>query len=173
MSIAHSVMLFVTLLFVLTTRGVTLDIHGTTRNGTARADFSSPVSSPPMKRSSSAFLRFQDLSDTERTPGSNREAHKMKLNWRNLPPSRDSIHSAPASPPSLIRTWNSPPTSSLKRYHTSSDDEDTQDSDNDYAHLPSTALGKGSLEEFFETSKEEMVDDVGYPTPSSNGELYE
>lgn len=166
-------MLLVTLLFVLTTRGVTLDIHGITRNGTARAEFASPLSSPPMKRVSSAFLPSQDPSDTERTVNSNGETPKMKLSWRRLPSSRDSSQSAPASPPSLIRHWNSPPASSLNRDCTSSDDEEIQDSDNEYAHLPSTALGKGPLEKFFETSKADEGDDVDYPTPSSNGELYE
>jgi hypothetical protein len=163
-------MLLVTLLFVLTTRGVTLDIHGTTRNGTARAELTSPISSPPMKRGSSAFLH---LSDTERTVDSNGEARKMKLNWRNLPSSRDSSHSAPASPPSLIRHWNSPPASSLNRDSTSSDDEEIQDSDIEYTDLPSSALGKDPLEEFSETSKAEEGDDVNYPTPLTNRELYE
>ena len=146
-------MLLVTLLFVLTTRGVTLDIHGTTRNGTARAEFASPISSPPMRRVSSAFLPSRDLSDTERTLNSHREARKMKLNWRNLPSSRDSSQSAPASPPSLIRHWNSPLASSLNRYRPSSDDEEIQDSDNEYAHLPSTALGKGPIGRVFRNVK--------------------
>src|SRR5271168_3100082 len=65
MSIAHSIMLLVTLLFVLTTRGVNLDFHSPIRNG-VREGFVSPGSSPPMRRVSSAFLS-QDRSDIDQT----------------------------------------------------------------------------------------------------------
>lgn len=163
-------MLLVTLLFVLTTRGVSLDFYTPIRNGT-RADFLSPVSSPPMKRHSSAFLP-QDQLETERTLDPTGELRKLRLNWRNLPPSRDSVQSAPASPPSLLPPWNSLPASSANHNRTPSDEEETQEGDNESAHLPSRGFGRGSLDEFFGTN-EERVEDVDYPTPSSNEEILE
>src|SRR5271169_750273 len=102
MSIAHSVMLLVTLLFVLTTRGVSHDFHIPFRNGT-RTDISSPVFSPRVKRRSSALLP----QETERTPDPTGELREVRSSWRSLPPSRDSVQSAPASPSRLLRHWNS------------------------------------------------------------------
>src|SRR5436190_4849437 len=124
MSIAHSIMLLVTLLFVLTTRGVNLDFHSPIRNG-IRAGFVSP-GSLPMRRISSAFLS-QDHSDVERTLDPTSELAKLRMSWHNLPPSRDSIQSAPASTPRVLRAWNSPPASSLNRYRGMWDAEETQD----------------------------------------------
>jgi hypothetical protein len=51
-----------------------------------------------------------------------------------------------------------------------SDPEETQDSDSEYAHLPTTGLDSGGLDEFFGAKNEEMIDDINYPTPSSNNE---
>jgi hypothetical protein len=168
MSIAHSVMLLVTLLFVLTTRGITLDFH---RHG-ARAEWS-PVSSPRMKRVRSAFSPLQDQSENEGVLDQPNETPRMNLNWRNFPPSRDSVQSAPASPPSLLRHWNTPPASSLNRFRTLPDDDNMQNSDSEYTHLSAAGLGTGSFEQFFETTGEEGIEDLDYPTPSSNEELYD
>src|SRR5271170_6559237 len=110
MSIAHSVMLLVTLLFVLTTRGVRLDFHTPTR-GLTRADLSSPISSPQLKRDDSIFLSLHRLTETERVPDHVEEIGRFRRNWRSLTPSRDSSRTAPASPPSLARPWNTPPAS--------------------------------------------------------------
>jgi hypothetical protein len=169
MSIAHSVMLLVTLLFVLTTRGVSHDFHTPFRYAT-RTDISSPLFSPPLKRRGSALLA-QDRSETERTPDPTGELRKIRSNWGSLPPSRDSTQSAPASPSRLLRHWNSPLTPSSNRDRSPSDEE-TRDSDDEYANLSSTAQARGSLDELFGRN-EGTVENNDYPTPLSNEEMLE
>jgi len=174
MSIAHSIMLLVTLLFVLTTRGVRLDFHTPTKNPT-RAEFSSPISSPHLKREDSTFLSPRRLSETERVPYPADEIGKPRRNWRSLTRSRESSQSAPVSPPSLTRPWNTPPASSLRRYHGESDGEDVQNSDGEYAdHLvASKQLGTRSMDNLFDLTDGARTDRVDYPTPSSTYEISE
>jgi hypothetical protein len=152
-------MLLVTLLFVLTTRGVTLDFHSVARNGT-RADLSPPAASPQ-------FRRIVAASRLQEDPRSDREAYrKLKWTWDGLPPSRDSVQSAPASPASIPRRWNTPPTSILNRYYSQSD----EDLPHEYNDLPTAALDPSSSEESLEATNEEVEKAADYPTPSS-GEI--
>src|ERR1700733_8351332 len=125
MSIAHSIMLLVTLLFVLTTRGVRLDFQ--TSIG-ARGEFSTPISSPSLKRIHSMLQAHQERSEIlYNRADSSGESMAMGPGFRTLDSRGESIHSAPASPAGGLRAWNSPASSSLsRRYRRISQAEDVQ-----------------------------------------------
>ena len=168
MSIAHSLMLLVTLLFVLTTRGIAIDLHAPIRNPT-RSGHSSPGSFAFGKRVNSPYLQLQDPPGPRLT---NREAHKLKPPFRYLHLSGDSLRSAPATQCNFVRRLNSPPVSFMNRSRDFSG-EDGQGSDIEDNDLQSAGLGRGSQDEFLETSNKGTSEGTDYPTPPSNDELYE
>jgi hypothetical protein len=126
MSIAHSALLLLTLLFILTTRGVRLDLPRL-----QPPPLTSPIQtphpqSPPIHRSASAFLPISQspASDPSRTPDLDDEKF-LKMGFRHLSPEREGARSAPSSPGSLGRRWRSSTPSQLQRFLAVSDtDED-------------------------------------------------
>jgi hypothetical protein len=106
MSIAHSIMLLVTLLFVLTTRGITLDFNSAVRTG-VRADIHSPVSSPTVKRPSSMLFAPPEHSDHEGLLPRIGDLRNLEGSIRGYQTSGEYVRSAPASPSGVSRAWNS------------------------------------------------------------------
>jgi hypothetical protein len=147
MSIAHSVLLLVTLFFILTTRGIRLP------NGLPplQQDFTFPDQSLHLHRSSSAFLPV-DKTPTPET--------FVKLGFPSSSLGRQSVKSAP---PTLARRWNTSTPSNLHRFFaveaTASDTEEEEE------------MGDGSGME-----EELLLPGVGgsskdYPTPTPD--MYE
>lgn len=149
-------MLLVTLLFVLTTRGITLDFHTTTRGG-ARADLPSPVSSPILKRPNSMLFPPRDPPDAERLQTPMGDLRSLEGRYRTYQRSGESVQSAPATPAGSSRTWNFSPSKS--QLHTNSEHGDVGD-DKD-SHAQDVSL----LEDMFSVSE---MDDNSYPTPASS-----
>jgi hypothetical protein len=147
MGILHSIILLVTLLFVLTTRGITLDIPTAIRN--SRIDPSTIVPQP-----STPSVPFPK----------NRKSHleRLRESWDRRPGSRESIQSAPASPVD-IREWNTPP-SSQGRFYSPSDDENVIHSDGDYPGVHT--MGNSSQEYLIKGDSKEIME--RYPTPTSD-----
>ena len=158
MSIAHSVMLLLTLLFILTTRGVRLDLPRLQPPATLTSPIQTPhLRSPHIHRSASAFLPLSrsPTSEPSRTPELDAEKF-LKMGFRHLSPEREGARSAPSSPGSLGRRWRSPTPSQLQRFLAISDMDE---------------------EEVFATEQEEddqMLDgQEDYPTPApSQEDLY-
>lgn len=128
-------MLLVTLLFVLTTRGVSLDYRIVARN-VPRTDLSSPFSSPSSKFVNAGTFTVRERGRREGTPDSKAEFGKLSPNFRSLSNLRESVHSAPVTPSGSFRGWNTPSSSSLHRYLSPSDDEDMLRSDSDTSQMP-------------------------------------
>jgi hypothetical protein len=166
MSIAHSIMLLVTLLFVLTTRGVTIEIQSTSRTGIPAE---TPATSPTLDRPNSSILVQRDRLEMERRVNTSPEYRKVNRNWQRMNVSSDSIQSAPTTPAAVSRSWHSSGASALNHYHTFSD---TDNSDNEYDEL-TRELGGESSREYRETTNEDAVEIADYPTPASNEEIFE
>jgi hypothetical protein len=163
MSIAHSIMLLMTLLFVLTTRGVRLDFHTAVRSG-VRADLSPPASSPSLKRVHS-MLQWQERSEVNKPSDSNGQSLTGNglLNFESR---SESVHSAPASPAGGLRTWNSPASSSLHRYATLRPPNTLAEFLVDT--VESETLSDNESQDMFRSSgMEEEIECQDYPTPSS------
>jgi hypothetical protein len=169
MGIAQSVMLLVTLLFVLTTRGVNLDYSASARAGNG-AGLPSPILSPHTRRASSAFPLPEKV-EPQPIPDPINEDRKWKPSWGALDRIKRTTHSAPATPAGLIRIRDSTRASSLSRYQTASDEEDMTHSDLDYTELQ-LRIGQGSDDEFLETLPEGRFLATDYPTPPNHGEMY-
>lgn len=161
-------MLLVTLLFVLTTRGVKLD-HSTYTRAETGAELPSPTLLPLARRASSVLLQ----PETESQPilGKINEYGKRKRSWAALNRAKRIVHSAPATPASLSRSWTSPRTT-LSRYPALSD-EDMALSDSDYTERRLRSFGRGSDDEFQETLPKTGSLDTDYPALLNNGEMYE
>src|SRR5271168_3764413 len=166
MSIAHSIMLLVTLLFVLTTRGVTIEIQSTSRTGIPAE---TPATSPVLDRTNSGLLVRRDRLEMERRVSTSPEYGKVNRNWQRMNVSSDSIQSAPTTPAAVSRSWYSSGASALNHYNTFSD---TDNSDNEYGELTRELGGESSLE-YRETTNEGAVEIADYPTPASNEEIFE
>lgn len=166
MSIAHSIMLLVTLLFVLTTRGVTIEIQSTSRTGIPAE---TPATSPVLDRTNSSILVQRDRLEMERRVSTSPEYGKVNRNWQRINVSSDSIQSAPTTPAAVSRSWHSSGASALNQYHTFSD---TDNSDNEHDELTRELGGESSLE-YRETTNEDAVEIADYPTPASNEEIFE
>ena len=166
MSIAHSIMLLVTLLFVLTTRGVTIEIQSTSRTGIPAE---TPATSPVLDRANSDILVQRDRLEMERRVSTSPEYGKVNRNWQRMNVSSDSIQSAPTTPAAVSRSWHSSRASALNHYHTFSD---TDNSENEYGELTRELGGESSLE-YRETTNEGTVEIADYPTPASNEEIFE
>ena len=175
MSIAHSIMLLVTLLFVLTTRGVRLDDQTIIRSG-ARPDFSSPASSPSLKRIHSMQSQ-QELA--EAVKALDPQGYSTSLGRLRGFDSRSegAVHSAPTTPAGVIRTWNSrnsPPPSSLNRHIIHPRNVEILrpgSSNSDLLVGTSRSLDDdGSQDESSSIGMEEEEDGKGYPTPLSTQE---
>jgi len=113
MSIAHSVILLVTLLFILTTRGVRLDLHRI--NGPLHQDPVSPVQSP--QHPSCSFLHRTPVSEPCRTP--DRDGGRLfKTGFQHLSPELEkTARRMRASPPiDLVQQWRSATPSNLHRF---------------------------------------------------------
>lgn len=156
MSIAHSIMLLVTLLFVLTTRGITLDFNTTSRVG-VRTDLPSPISSPNLKRPSSMLFQPRDHRDADRLQTPVRELRSLEGNMREYQTSGEAVQSAPATPAGSSRTWNFSPSKS--HLHANSEREDAR-IEQDF-HAQDALL----LEDTFSVSE---MDNNSYPTPTSS-----
>jgi len=113
MSIAHSVLLLVTLLFILTTRGVRLDLPRI--NGPLRQDPVSPVQSPQHR--SSSFLHGTPVSEPCRTPDIDGE-RLFKTGFRHLSPEMEKTARRTRASPSidLVQQWRSPTPSNLHHF---------------------------------------------------------
>src|SRR5277367_255959 len=164
MSIAHSIMLLVTLLFVLTTRGVTLDLQSPSRMGILAE---TPATSPVMDRAISGFLQQRERQEMERRLNTSPEYGKLNRSWQRINVSGESIQSAPTTPAAVSRRWHSSGASALNHYHTFSD---TDNSDTDYGEMARELGGESSLDHRGATDAD-AVEIADYPTPSSNEEL--
>jgi hypothetical protein len=158
MSIAHSIMLLVTLLFVLTTRGITLDFNSVVRTG-VRADIHSPVSSPPVKRPNSMLFPSHEHSDHDSLLPRIGDLRNLEGSVRSYQTSGEYVRSTPSSPSGVSRTWNS---SSLKRQLRPSSQGDARAA----TELPTEidSLSEDRL------SVIERDDEIDYPTPESSME---
>jgi hypothetical protein len=127
MSIAHSVLLLLTLLFILTTRGVRLDLPRLQPLPLTSPMQTPHPQSPQMRRSASAFLPISrsPASEPSRTPELDGEKF-MKVGFRHLSPEREGARSAPSSPGSLGRRWQSPTPSQLQRFLAVSDTDEEE-----------------------------------------------
>jgi hypothetical protein len=100
MSIAHSVMLLVTLLFVLTTRGINLDFGTTARNARGII-LTPPASSPPPQTHARVLLESSSFVADPRdhlTHCKNKQTDFVAAIHR--------IQSAPASPAATSKAWS-------------------------------------------------------------------
>ena len=163
MGIAHTIILLVTLLFVLTTRGVTLDIQSAGRLGVPTE---TPATSPVMNRISSAPLLQREM-HMERQLNLLPEHSKRNGRWERINASGESIQSAPASPAAGSRSWHSSHLSALNHYHNFSD---TDISDNEYGNLTRDVEEGSSLEDHG-GADENVAEIADYPTPSSKVEV--
>ena len=156
MSIAHSAMLLVTLLFILTTRGVHLDMPRI--HGPHRQDLVTPMQSPHMQRSSSSFPHRAPAHEPFHTPSIDGERH-FKATFRHLSPETEkTARSAPASPPiDLVRQWRSSTPSNLHRFLpvSTSDTEEDETGTEEGELLPVGVLP------------------VDYPTPAPSQDIYD
>jgi hypothetical protein len=146
MSITHSVILLVTLIFVLTTRGITLDTPSPIRN-TPKPDFQSPIVSPQSFAPSPKVRRVSTFDAYRR----------VREQWDGRPSSRESIQSAPASPAELQGRWNLAPPSALSRFLP---DEEVTHSDSEINEMRSFSGTE-------DIGQEDIAD--RYPTPVSDG----
>ena len=177
MSIAHSVMLLITLLLVLTTRGVNLDIGIGPRPGTKR-DIPLSEYSPNMRRSQSTISPWQTRAEAimntqsdfvKRTPGFHSRSSIL----------RESIRSAPATPSGTHQAWTSPRQSSLsRRHHYISEDEDTDNQEAIYDDAQTPLWDERSQSQDSLNPKLVVNGDVqdveqhSYPTPTPSNEDY-
>ena len=158
MSIAHSIMLLVTLLFVFTTRGITLDVPLFGRNG-SRNQLSLPITSP-FKRPFST-----SLSQPHHLDGDMDHSQLFRGRTRGTirPSSVQSTRSAPASPITILDPCDSPPLSLLNRFETPSDDDQLAHSDSE---VPTTL--RTDSEDFFDKPGE-----TDCSTPTSTENMYQ
>ena len=104
MSIAHSIMLLVTLLFILTTRGVTLEIPSV---GRMAFPAETPATSPFIDRSNSGVLLQRERLEMDRRLSTSPEYRKLNGSWQGVNASGESSHSAPTTPAAPSRSWHS------------------------------------------------------------------
>jgi len=159
MSIAHSVMLLVTLLFVLTTRGVTIDFSQAARTA-AHGNFSTPMAS---------IKRSHARSNSETTPISAEYMLTPTTLLNATGRSRRALviqqaRSAPASPAGTLRGWGTP----QNRHRAASKNSATSDS----AELEGSQVDVYSDDELSEDARYVSMsgnetDTLDYPTPSS------
>jgi hypothetical protein len=115
-------MLLVTLVFVLTTRGIALDFSAAGRSG-LRTDISSPIiSSPPVKRPSS-MLFGQSFRNVSERADTTTEPRKTGASIRHFDTLGDSIQSAPATPTGAPKAWQINSPSPLAHYEPPLPDE--------------------------------------------------
>src|SRR5277367_4513133 len=138
MSIAHSIMLLVTLLFILTTRGVTLEIPSVGRMGFPAE---TPATSPFIDRNNSGLLLQRERVEMDRRLSTSPEYRKLNRNWQGVNASGESTHSAPTTPSAPSRSWHSSDISALNHYHTFSD----TDNSDEYGELTREFDGDSSL----------------------------
>lgn len=167
MSIAHSIMLLVTLVFVLTTRGIALDLSAGAMRG-LRGDHFSPVSSPPLKRSGSMLFgqSFRPTSERLETPTD--KLKKTGVTMQHFDTFGDSVQSAPATPAGV--RWHTRSGSAAVGHDPPLPDEyclqDKNSTDND----ESLGRGAGPAEtdhEFLNMGDEVQMDGNRYLTPLS------
>ena len=105
MSIAHSVMLLITLLFVLTTRGVTLDLSHARRVTAAQAATTTPTTSPRVGRHHYRSHSAQSHA-TEDIVSTTTPSLAQKLRRGRKSAILHQARSAPASPAGTLHGWN-------------------------------------------------------------------
>lgn len=164
MSIAHSIMLLVTLLFILTTRGVTLEIPSV---GRMAFPTETPATSPFIDRSNSGVLLQRERLEMDRRLSTSPEYRKLNRSWQGVNASGESSHSAPTTPAAPSRSWHSSAISALNHYHAFSD---TDNSENEYDELTRDFDGDSSLS-YRGIPNDSAVETADYPTPSSNEEV--
>jgi hypothetical protein len=160
-------MLLVILLFLLTMRGVRIDFSTSVRSA-VRGDLTSPVSSPPVTRVKSALSPDRTQEELGLL---NRIAESGKVrrqSIRHFTPFTASPHSAPTTPSNVLRSWNTPPPSSLNLFHTSSDDGNLEPSDSEYDDVPTRMARGQSMDSSWERTNEEATDSIRCLTPLSN-----
>jgi hypothetical protein len=156
-------MLLVTLVFVLTTRGIALDLSATGRTG-LRADHSSPISSPPLKRSTSMSLGQNLRSVSERFAKSTNKSKRTGEVMQHFDTISDSIQSAPATPAGLPRAWQINSSSPLGEYNPMSPDESSAEDEHCSIDGPSSSR---RIEDD-EIGNEFLIMGDRYLTPLSN-----
>lgn len=162
-------MLLVTLVFVLTTRGIAPDLSAGTMRG-VRVDHFSPVSSPPLKRSGSLVFgqSFQPTSERIETPTDIlKNTGPIIQNFDIL---GDSVQSAPATPAGVLRPWHTHSGSASVEHDPPSPDEhchpDEDSTDDD--ELPGRENGAEETDhEFLNTINEVQMDRTRFLTPLS------
>jgi len=176
MSIAHSVMLLVTLLLVLTTRGVNLDFGIGPRLVTKR-DIPIPDESPNIRRPQSTVSPWQTKADAIMNTQSDFVKRTRSFHSPNI--LRESIQSAPATPSGTQRAWTSPRPSSLSRgrHHYISEDEDTDNHGAIYDDTPTEVWDErpqshDSINPKFINGDVQIMEPQDYPTPTPSNEDY-
>lgn len=111
-----------TLVFVLTTRGITLDLSAPSKTA-PRADHSSPISSPPLKRSTSMLFGQSYRPISENVDTSTKKLKRESTNIQHFNTISDSTQSAPPTPAGVPRVWQIASTSPLVDHDPSSPDE--------------------------------------------------
>jgi hypothetical protein len=171
MSIAHSTMLLVTLVFVLTTRGIALDFSAAGRSG-PRTDISSPISSPPVNRPSS-MLFGQSFRNVSEGADITTEPRKTGASIRHFDTIGDSIQSAPATPTGVPKAWQINSPSPLAHYEPPLPDEPSHRDKNSSIDEESASRFVGMEElddEFLIMEDESEMVANRYLTPLSNVE---
>lgn len=168
MSIAHSIMLLVTLVFVLTTRGIALDLNAGAMRG-LRGDHCSPVSSPPLKRSGSLLFgqSFRPTSEKLETPTD--KLKKSGVIMQHFDTLGDSVQSAPATPAGVLQAWHTRSGSASVEHDPPLPEEyrlqDNDSTDNDESSSRGTAADTDH--EFLNMRNEGQIDGNRYLTPLS------
>lgn len=163
-------MLLVTLVFVLTTRGINLDLTAASRSG-LRADHSSPISSPPLKRSSSMLFGQSFLSVSENPDASTKKLKRKGTGIQHFNTINASVQSAPVTPAGVPRVWQITSTSPLVDYAPPSPDETFQDDEGSSIDEPSSSRQSGTDaidDEFMIMGSEGQMVRNRYLTPLSN-----
>lgn len=174
MSIAHSVMLLVTLLLVLTTRGVNLDFGIVPRQSTRR-DIPIPDDSPNVRRPQSTASPWQTKVEAIMNSQSDFVKRRRSLHSPNI---RESIQSAPATPSGTQRAWTSPRPSSLgRRHHYTSEDEDTDThevmyDDSQPEIWDDRPQSQNSINPIYRNGVVQIMEPQDYPTPTPSNEDY-
>ena len=159
-------MLLVTLLFILTTRGVTLEIPSVGRIGYPSE---TPATSPIIDRNTSAVLLQREGLRMHRRLSASPEYRKLNRSWHGVNASAEFTQSAPTTPAAASRSWQSSRSSALNHYQTLSD---TDNSDSEYAELTRDFDGGSSLQ-YRRIANGNSAEKSDYPTPSSNSEVNE
>lgn len=172
MSIAHSIMLLVTLVIVLTTRGIALDLSAVGKSG-LKADHSSPISSPPLKRSTSMSFAHSFRSISERLDNSSGKFKKRGTSMGNFCVIDDSIQSAPTTPAGMPKAWQTISVSPVVPHDSPSPNEPCNEDENSSIDEQTTNRrfeDDGMDDEFQMMGEEVHLVRNRYLTPLSNTE---